>query len=192
MNGNEQVVSPRWPPLGLRRQRLKYGPIAYVQGAPQVPELAGKRFYFYVFRRLTLAGLATGEALITTDRPFWCTALLGQGTVAGAVVANSFRFQMADQGVRKDRTDRLFYQNAKSIVSGLALCTAQAAFVFPLPHFIPANHPIALRVVNMNAAQNLVDVIMAGYVNSPLEGWKVDDPGIPSDPATNRAFPGME
>jgi hypothetical protein len=190
MNGNE-AMNPRWPPFGLTRQRIKYAPIAWVGGAPQVPELAGKRFYFYSFAQVALVGLGTGEGLVVTDRPFWAVALVGQGVVAGAITANSFRAQLADQGVLDDRRDRIFHQNAKSIPEPLAFSTGAAPFVFPVPHFIPPNHPIALRVVNLNAAANLVDVALFGYVNSPLEGWKVDDGGIRSDPSTDRTFPGM-
>jgi hypothetical protein len=190
MNGNE-VSTPRWPPFGLTRQRIKYAPIAWVQGAPEVPELAGKRFYFYAFPRLTIVALGTGESLVVTDRPFWAVALLGQAVVGGVVTPGSFRAQLCDQGIADDRSDRIFHQNAKSVPDALGFCTGLAPFVFPVPHHIPPNHPIALRVVNLNAAANLVDVVIFGYVNSPLEGWKVDDGGIRSNPSVDRTFPGL-
>lgn len=191
MNGNEEVSTPRWPPLGLTRQRMKYAPIAWVMGRPEVPELEGKRFFNYVFPRLTIVALGTGETLIVTDRPFWAAALLGRGVVGGVVTANSFRAQLCDQGILDDRRDRIFHQNAKAIPDALAVSTGAAPFVFPVPHFIPPNHPIALRVVNINAAQNLVDVVLFGYVDAPLQGWKVDDPGIKSNPSVDRTFPGL-
>lgn len=162
--------------------------MVWITGAPQVPELAGKRFYHYAFERLTLAALATGEALITTDRAFWAVLLLGQASQAGVASFGSFRMQLLDQGVRDDRLDRHFFQNKG--LNQLGVCNVGAGpWMNPVPHYIPPNHPVALRVTNMANAQNVVDVSLFGYVSAPLVGFHVDDGGIPSDEATDRNVP---
>lgn len=181
------IISPAWPPMNARRQRLKYSPIAWVQGAPQVPELAGKRFFHYVFSRLTIAALATGEALLTTDRPFWLVALMGTATQAIAQTG-SFRLQLADQGVRDDRLDRHFFQMKGLNQLGVVAVGTDPNFAI-VPHFIPPDHPVALRVVNLAAVQNVIDTTMFGYVDAPLYGYQVDDGGLRSNAATNRNLP---
>lgn len=177
----------RWPPMMAHRQRLKYAPIAWVLGKAEVPELAEKRFYQYVFPRLTIAARQTGEALLSTDRPFWFVALLGQAT---QVIANtgSFRMQLADQGIEVTRADRHFFQQKQ--LNQLAVCavgTDPAQFI--KPHYIPPNHPVALRVTNLATVQNVVDVSLFGYVDAPPLGFQVDDGGLRSKGTADRSLP---
>lgn len=180
-----QLHSPRWPPVAARRSRLKYAPIAYQLGAPMVPQLEGKRFYHFVFPALTLASLQTLETMITTDRAFWFVGLLGQDT--SALAPSGFRLQFADQGIFPNRSDRHFFQN-KGVNQTQAVQVMTDPNWMIHPHLIPASHPVAIRVNNLDTAANVVTVSMFGYVDALLPS-EVDDAGIPSNPATNRNLP---
>ena len=200
MNG--KVETPRWPPLGATRQRLQYAPIAAVLGAPQVPELAGKRMFYYVYldpssglTGIALAALQTLEALIQVDRDFWLTCVLGEADVAVAG-GSSFSLQLWDQGISDEftvagnRRDSHTFQNKKSVPQLVGTANAQEPGLLLQPHFIPASHPVALRVTNLANAANVVRIVLHGYVHAPLRGGE-DVPGIPlvSEAATPRDLP---
>lgn len=186
-----EQLNPKWPPRGARRQRLRYAPIAWVLGAPAVPELAGKRFYHYKFPRVTLAGLATEETAIITDQKFWLTQVLGTATIAVAVTG-SYRLQLFDNGVSVpgsfERFDSHYFQR-RSIDQLRGSVVAAGAPVMIKPHVIEPGRVVQLRVTNLSANQNLVDISLFGYVDAPLVGYKVDDGGVPSNAATNRDLP---
>lgn len=183
------IVSPRWPPMEARRQRLKYWPVAYRLGRPAVPELDGKRFYHFAFPQLVIAAQQTGQTQITTDRPIWFVGVMGQGSqvLAGG---STFRVQLLDYGLKDVRgrwADQHFFQN-KAIDAQLGVQVMTDPNWNISPTRIPASHPVGLRVNNLAAAQNTVNVVLLCYVDADLASH-VDGPEIKPWGSTDRNLP---
>lgn len=157
------IRSPQWPPLEDWRHRRRLAPIAWLGGPLQVPQLAGKRMYWFTFPALALAARETLETLVTTERAFEAVMLLAQATGEVLAGGSSFRAQIMDLGIREDRRDRFIF-HGKPVNQLNGFVTAFNPWNWREPHHFDAGHPISLRVVNLSTlGANTVNISIFGY-----------------------------
>ncbi|MCI0402700.1 MAG: hypothetical protein L0212_04160 [Acidobacteria bacterium] len=141
--------------LGVMTPRRKLASSAYYPG-PQarIPLAGGKIPYWYVVD-YTLAGRDSGDGRIVVGKHFVLVALMGSASQgAGSFRTQFFHVLGTQKGFRFSRTGLNF---------GNALGAATDAFFLRRPYPMPNETELLNRTANLNAAQNVVQIVAYGF-----------------------------